>query len=57
MERMRYRSTSMVDLMAELHQRDLLDQARRLANERRAPARSRAGRFGLRIFGSRPRKG
>ncbi len=57
MERMRYRSTSMVDLMAELHERDLQDQARRLANERRLPVRTRAGRFGLRIFGSRPRKG
>ena len=30
MERLRFRSTSAVDLMAELHQRDLLDEARRL---------------------------
>ena len=57
MERLRYRSTSLVDLMAELHQRDLLDEARRRGEEWRAPVRRRARPFGLRIFGSRPRNG
>lgn len=55
MERMRYRSTSALDLMAELHQRDLLAEARRLADERRLPARSRAGRIALRFIGRRGR--
>ena len=53
MERLRYRSTSVVDLMAELRQRDLLAEARRIADARRAPARTRAHRFGLRIPGLR----
>jgi hypothetical protein len=57
MERLRFRSTSSVDLMAELHQRDLLDEARRLDEQRRAPVRRRAGPFGLRFFGRRPRNG
>lgn len=57
MERMRFRSTSAVDLMAELHQRDLLDEARRVDDQRRAPVRRRAGPFGLRIFGRRERNG
>ncbi len=54
MERLRYRSTSMIDLMAELRERDLRAEARRLREERRVPARTRAGRFGLRIFRRRP---
>jgi hypothetical protein len=57
MERLRFRSTSSIDLMAELHQRDLLDEALRRGEERRAPVRRRARPFGLRIFGSRPRNG
>jgi hypothetical protein len=57
MERQRFRSTSMIDLMADLHQRDLLDEARRLGDELRVPKRRRAGPFGLQIFGRRPRKG
>lgn len=57
MERQRFRSTSLIDLMAELHERDLLDEARRLDDARRAPVRRRAGPFGIRIFGPRPRKG
>jgi hypothetical protein len=57
MEHLRFRSISMIDLVAELHQRDLLDEVRRLGDERRAPVRRRAGRFGIRIFGARPRKG
>jgi hypothetical protein len=47
----------MIDLIAELHQQDLMDEVRRLGDERRAPVRRRAGRFGIRIFGARPRKG
>jgi hypothetical protein len=57
MERMRFRSTSAIDLMAELHQRDLLDEARRLDAQERAPVRRRARRLGLRIFGRRSRTG
>ena len=53
MERLRYRSTSALDLMAELHQRELLDEARRVGERRRAPRRLRAIPFGLRIFGHR----
>ena len=55
MERHRFRSTSLLDLMAELHQRDLLDEARRLGDHRGVPARRRAGPFGLRIFRQRRR--
>lgn len=57
MERLRFRSTSSIDLMAELHQRDLLDEARRLSEQERAPVRRRARPFGLRIFGRRSRNG
>ena len=57
MERLRFRSTSAIDLMAELHQRDLLDEARRLDAQERAPVRRRARPFGLRIFGRRSRIG
>ena len=56
MERLRFRSTSSIDLMAELHQRDLLAEASRVGEQRRTPARRRDGRFGLPIFGRR-RKG
>ncbi len=57
MERLRFRSTSSIDLMAELHQRDLLDEARRIGQRQRAPVRRRAGPFGLRLFGRRARNG
>ena len=57
MERLRFRSTSAIDLMAELHQRDLLDEARRLDVQESAPVRRRARPFGLRIFGRRSRIG
>jgi hypothetical protein len=53
MERLRFRSTSAVDLMAELHQRDLIEEARLVGERRRAPSRRRAIPFGLRIFGRR----
>ncbi len=51
MERLRFRSTSLVDLMAELHERDLQAEVRLLAAARRVPIRTRARRFGLRLFG------
>jgi len=57
MERLHFRSTSVIDLMAELHQRDLLDEARRLDVQQRAPVRRRAGPFGLRIFARRSLNG
>jgi len=57
MERLRFRSTSAIDLTAEPHQRDLLDEAGRPDDQQRAPVRRRAGPFGLRIFGRRSRVG
>ena len=57
MERLRYRSTSAVDLMAELHQDELLADARRIGEQRLAPSRWRAIPSGLRLFGRRQRKG
>jgi hypothetical protein len=56
MERLRFRSTSLVDLLAELRQLELLAEAGRRDAQRRAPVRRRASRFGLPIPG-RPRKG
>jgi hypothetical protein len=53
MERLRFRSTSLVDLMAELHERDLQAEARMLADARRVPVRTRARRFGMHLFGAR----
>jgi hypothetical protein len=55
MERLRFRSTSAIDLMAELHQTELLAEARRLSDQRRLPIRTGAGRIGLRLFGRRVR--
>jgi hypothetical protein len=49
-ERLRYRSTSALDLLAELRQRDLLEEARRIGEGQRGRARSRAGRIGLPWF-------
>lgn len=52
MERLRYRSTSLADLQAELRERDLLAEAERA---RRAPAsRQRRTIFGLPIRRRRP---
>ena len=49
MERMHYRSTSPWGLLADLRQRELLDEAAR-RREHRQPIRRRAGTFlGLRI--------
>jgi hypothetical protein len=50
MERLRFRSTSTIDLMAELHQADLLAEARRIDVERGAPRRRRAVPLGVRLF-------
>jgi hypothetical protein len=47
MERLRFRSTSALDLLAELRQNDLLEEARRIGAGGRGRVRSRAGRFGL----------
>jgi hypothetical protein len=47
MERLNFRSTSVVDLQAELRERDLLSDSRR-AGPPRGPSRPRAMRFGLR---------
>lgn len=59
MERLRFRSTSMIDLMAELHEAELRAEVRRLELGRGAPvrhrARARARAFGLRLLGRRTR--
>jgi len=47
MERLHFRSTSVVELQAELHERELVSDARR-ASPLRGPSRPRAMRFGLR---------
>ena len=52
MERMSFRSTSIVDLQAELHERDLLREARRPALPR-PRQRTRGIRFGLTLLGRR----
>ena len=41
MERLRFRSTSAIDLMAELRQEELLAEARQAGVERAAPRRRR----------------
>lgn len=52
MERLIFRSTSIIDLQAELHERDLLREARR--PELRSPlARKRGVRYGLTLLGRR----
>lgn len=53
MERFRFRSTSAIDLMAELRQADLHAEARRIELGRGAPVRHRARAFGLRLIGRR----
>jgi hypothetical protein len=53
MERLSFRSTSAIDLIAELHQHELLAEARRLSDQRRLPVRTRPRRIGLRLFGRR----
>ena len=49
MERLKLRATSTIDLQAELHERDLLREARR-PEVRRPRPRSRGIRFGLTLF-------
>jgi hypothetical protein len=48
MERLRYRSTSAVDLIAELHQAELLAEARRLDAQRGMGRHRGAIRVGIR---------
>ena len=55
MERLRFRSTSMIDLMAELHEAELRAEVRRLELARGAPVRHRARAFGLRRLARRTR--
>jgi hypothetical protein len=52
MERLRYRSTSLVDLQAELHQRDLLAEAERI--HRSQPSGRRRTFLGLPLPARRP---
>jgi hypothetical protein len=54
MERLRFRSTSAIELMAELHQADLHAEARRLDASRRVPVRHRASSLALRLLRRRP---
>ncbi len=53
MERLHYRSTSLVDLQAELHQRDLLRGLTGHRHDAVPPHRERARRFGLTLLGRR----
>jgi hypothetical protein len=48
-ERLHYRSTSLTDIQAELHQEDLLREARG-RSEDRLPRRVRGLPFGLRLL-------
>ena len=50
MERLRYRSTSAVDLIAELHQAELLAEARRLDAQRGTRRHRGAIAVGIRRF-------
>jgi hypothetical protein len=50
MERLRFRSTSAIDLMAELHQADLLAEASRIDVERGASRRRRSVPLAIRLF-------
>lgn len=52
MERLRFRSTSIVDLQAELHQRELLEEAE--CRHRVPASRARRGLLGLGIGWRRP---
>jgi hypothetical protein len=49
MERLRYRSTSMVDLQAEMHERELLREAR-TSRDRGPVLRRRAAPMGLTLL-------
>jgi hypothetical protein len=50
MERLRFRSTSLVDLQAELHQADLLREIRPFEPDRRPTPRRRGLPFGLTVL-------
>jgi len=49
-ERFRYRSTSLSDIQAELHQQDLLREARARSADVRPVPRARGRRFGLALL-------
>ncbi len=53
MERHRFRSTSIVDIQAELHESDLLREARERNAPRRPKPRSRGLLGGLSLLGRR----
>jgi hypothetical protein len=53
MERLHYRSTSLVDIQAELHERELLAEARVRGRARSPRPPTRGARFGLSILGRR----
>jgi hypothetical protein len=50
MERLRYRSTSLIDIQAELRQQDLLRESRPAAIESRERRRPLGLPFGLRLL-------
>jgi hypothetical protein len=54
MERLRYRSTSLVDIQAELRERELLAEAERARAPRVDRPRRPAMLFGLPLVGRRP---
>jgi hypothetical protein len=54
MERLNYRSTTLTHLLAEIHQRELLDEAERHRQPR--PATRRRTFLGLPIPGRRPHR-
>jgi len=56
MERFTLRSTTIIGLQAELHQRELLEEAQRDQLGRRRPADSRRTFLGLPLPGRRPRR-
>jgi hypothetical protein len=53
MERIHFRSTSLIDLMAELRERDLLREARARRRAARPSPLARTGWAGLTILGRR----
>jgi hypothetical protein len=53
MERLHFRSTSLIDIQAELRERDLLREARARRRARSDHPIERTGTFGLSILGRR----
>lgn len=56
MERLHYRSTSLVDIQAELRQADLLAEAQRFHTPTPGASRPRLSIFGLQVFRRRSRR-